>query len=95
MTSLALILMGTGLIVFFSGRVMVKGTNKILGPTKALDYEEKNAEGARFDKLPRHSTHNRTEREFSEMVKKAMRILYIVGGTCFIIGLILLIFDNI
>lgn len=95
MTSLGIILLGTGLIIFFSGRVMVKSTNKMIGPIKQLDDEEKSTEGVEFEKIPHKSTYNRTEQEFSEMVKKAMKILYVVGATCFIIGVLLLIFGNI
>jgi flagellar biosynthesis protein FlhB len=79
MTSLGIIMIGTGLIVWFSGRTMIKGTRKMVDRNGhyGVDPDKEN-----------------TEREFTGMVKKAMRILYLVGGTCILIGIILTIFGS-
>jgi len=85
LTELGSILIATGFIVFFAGKAMVKSSKKIV--KKSSYYNDQD------DIEKQNQVANRTEVEFTNMVKKSMMILYIVGITCILIGIVFIIFS--
>lgn len=85
MIELGLILIGTGLIVFFAGKSMIRSTRKIV--KKSSYYNDKED----IDEQERAAS--KTEIEFTDMVGKSMMILYIVGVTCILLGIVFIVFS--
>lgn len=85
MKELGIILIGTGLIVFFSGRAMIQATKKMIKKSRFYNDVEDLSEQDRVA--------TKTEEEFTQMVKRSMTIFYIVGITCILLGIILIIFS--
>ena len=85
MTELGIIFIATGIIVFFAGRTMIKSTKKIVKKSSFYNDQEDIEEQERVA--------SRTEIEFTDMVKKSMIILYIVGITFMLLGALLIMFS--
>lgn len=86
MTELGIILIGTGLIVFFAGKAMIRSTKKMVNKSSYYNDTEDIREQERVA--------SKTEQEFSDMVRKSMTILYIVGITCILLGILLIVFSQ-
>jgi len=83
LTELGIILIGTGLIVFFAGRSMIRSTRKMVNRSSYYNDTQDIKEQERVA--------TKTEKEFTNMVGKSMIILYIVGITCILLGILLII----
>jgi hypothetical protein len=84
LTELGIILIGTGLIVIVAAKAMINSTKKVVKKSTFLNGDNDLKEPDRVA--------TRTEREFTEMVKKSMGVLYIVGITCVLLGILLIAF---
>ncbi len=84
MGELGIILIGTGLIVFFTGHFMVRSTRKLTSKTTFINDQE--------DVQKQKERASKTEQEFMTMVRKSMWVLYVVGITCILIGILLIAF---
>jgi len=86
LTELGIILIGTGLIVFFAGRAMIRSTKKMVNRSSYYNDSEDIEEQERVA--------SKTEAEFTDMVGKSMMILYVVGITCILLGILLIVFTS-
>lgn len=86
MGTLGIILIGTGILVFFSGFTIRRSAKKMTQSQsryEAMLLDEKRLEEDR-----------KTEEEYHSMVTKGMRILHAVGITCILVGILFIIFGG-
>jgi len=83
---LGIILIGTGLIIIIGARVMIRSTKKTAG--KSIYYNDVD------DIETQQKQASKTEKELTDMVKRSMRILYVVGMTCMGLGMLLIMFSG-
>lgn len=83
MEVLGIILIGTGVMVFLSGLKIIRSTHKIVKTnTLLVDYHPSDEQQERDKK---------TEDEYKKLVKKSMRVLYVVGVTCILVGILMIL----
>lgn len=83
MEVLGIILIGTGIMVMLSGLKIIRSTHKIVKTnTLLVDYQPSEEQQERDRK---------TEDEYKKLVKKSMRVLYVVGMTCILVGILMIL----
>lgn len=83
MEVLGIILIGTGIMVFLSGFKIIRSTHKIVKTnTLLVDYQPSEEQLERDKK---------TEDEYKKLVKKSMKVLYVVGVTCILVGILMIL----
>lgn len=83
MDVLGVILIVTGIMVFLSGYKIIRSTHKMVRTNTILpDYQPSEQQQRRDEK---------TEQEYKKLVKKGMKILYVVGVTCMLVGILMIL----
>lgn len=80
---LGVILLVTGCMVILSGYKIIRSTQKTVQTNTLLVGYEPSSKQKKLDE--------KTEQEYKKLVKNAMRILYIVGITCILVGILMIL----